>query len=63
MTAASGLIKILVFMILLLLLFWGVNIYKHIRSGGWKGFRRAVDIVGAVLLLTLFLGTLLPTLK
>ena len=56
-------IKILVFFILLLLVFWGLNIYKHIRSGGWRGFLQAVDITGGLLILGLLIMTALPLFK
>lgn len=59
----SGIIKILIFLILLMLVFWGLNIYRHIRAGGWKGFQRLVDIIGAVLLIGAFIVMLMPALK
>ncbi|MBQ8961772.1 MAG: hypothetical protein IJ071_11265 [Ruminococcus sp.] len=63
MKTAEGMIRILVFFILLLLVFWGLNVYKHIRGGGWRGLRRAVDLLGALLLLGLLLFTLMPVLR
>lgn len=56
-------IKILVFLVFLLFAAWCLNIYKHIRAGGWKGFAAAVDITGAVLLAGVFIALLLPLLK
>jgi len=59
----AGAIKMLVFFILLLLVFWMLNISKHIRAGGWKGSRQAVDIIGGLLILGLLIMTALPLFK
>jgi hypothetical protein len=48
------------FLMFMLLAFWCLNIYKHIRAGGWKGIAAAVDISGAVLLAGVFIAVLLP---
>lgn len=59
----DGLLKILIFLILLMLGAWGINTYKHIRAGGWKGFAAAVDVVGALLLAGVLVMLILPLLR
>ena len=58
-----GAIKLLVFLFVLMFLAWCLNIYRHIRAGGWKGFAAAVDIVGAVLLAGVTVAVALPLFK
>ncbi len=58
-TTGTVMIKILVFLILLLVFLWGLNIYKHIRSG-WNNTQKLFDIIGAVLLLVLLAVTTFP---
>ena len=59
----KGAVSFLVFLILLLLICWGLNIYKHIRSGSWKGLQRCADIIVTLLLAALFAGTIIPLLR
>lgn len=59
----NGLIKILLFLLLLMAAAWGVNIYRHVRAGGWKGFIAAVDVVGALMLAAAFIAVLIPIIK
>lgn len=59
----TGSLSFLAFLMFLLLAFWCINIFKHIRAGGWNGFRAAVDISGAVLLAGVFAAVILPLLK
>ena len=59
----DSLLKILLFLLLLMLGAWGVNIYRHIRAGGWKGFIAAVDVVGALMLSAAFIAVLIPIIK
>ncbi len=49
----TGMIKVLIFLILLMLFFWCLNMYRHIKSGNWKGFRRVVDITGVLFIAVL----------
>ena len=59
----EGMIKILIFFVLLLLVFWGLNVYKHIRSGSWNGKSKAFDFIGGLLILGLLVMTVLPLFK
>lgn len=59
----KGALSFLVLLILLMLLCWGLNIYKHIRSGAWKGFQRGADIAGIILIAALFIWTVIPLVR
>ncbi len=51
------------FLMVLLFVFWCLNIYRHIRAGGWKGFTAAVDVVGALIIAGLTVAVALPLFK
>ena len=55
----KGSFNILLFLLLLMLLFWGINAYKHYKKG-WTKFQKAVDIAGMILLIVLFAGMFIP---
>ncbi|MDE5569832.1 MAG: hypothetical protein K2I82_04165 [Ruminococcus sp.] len=57
-----GLVKILIFFTVLLLFFWGLNIYKHICSD-WTKFQKVTDTVGAVMLLGFLISLIIPLMK
>ncbi len=44
-----GLIELFIFFIFLMLVFWGINMYRHIKSGSWSFFQKIVDITGLIL--------------
>ena len=58
-----GLILFLVFLFVLMLLAWCLNVWRHIRAGGWKGFAAAIDIVGGLLLAGMTAALALPLLR
>ncbi len=45
LNAAEGAAELIVFFIVLILALLGINTYRHIRNGVWKGFLKAADIV------------------
>ena len=53
----------LAFLLGLMFLAWCLNIYRHIRAGGWKGFAAAVDIIGALIIAGMTVAVALPLLK
>ena len=55
----KGSFNILLFLLLLMLLFWGFNAYKHYKKG-WTKFQKAVDIIGGIFLAALFIGMFIP---
>ncbi|MDO4863238.1 MAG: hypothetical protein Q4A05_03620 [Ruminococcus sp.] len=59
----TGPLSFMAFLMFLLLAAWCVNIYRHIRAGGWKGFIAAVDVVGALILAGGFVALLVPLLR
>lgn len=61
--SAVGVIKILIFFILLMLVFWGINIYKHAKSGKWTTFMKIVDIVGVLFLAVMIILLIVPLFK
>lgn len=58
----KGMIFFLIFLIVLIFLAWCLNTYRHIRTGGWKGFIAVVDIVGALFLAVMIAVLALPIL-
>ena len=59
---AAGMVKLLIFLLVLLLFLWGLNAYKHIKNG-WTGIQKAADITGAVLLIATIAALALPLLR
>ena len=59
----TGSLSFMAFLMVLLFVFWCLNIYRHIRAGGWKGFTAAVDVVGAVIIAGLTVAVALPLFK
>ena len=59
--AAAGMVKMLIFLLVLLLLFWILNIFRHIKIG-WTRIQKAADITGAVLLIAAIAALALPLL-
>lgn len=53
-------VEMLIFLELLLLAFWLMNIYKHIRSGSWSRGEKIMDTVGTILLLGMLIGAVIP---
>ena len=53
----------LAFLLGLMFLAWCLNIYRHIRAGGWKGFVSAVDGIRPLLLAGMTVALALPLLK
>jgi len=45
LNAAEGATELIVFFIVLILALLGINTYRHISNGVWKGFLKAADIV------------------
>jgi hypothetical protein len=52
--SAEGMLQLLIFFIVLIMVFWGINLFRHAKGGKWTKFQKAVDIVGL-----LFFGVLL----
>ncbi|MCR5707326.1 MAG: hypothetical protein K6G82_03550 [Ruminococcus sp.] len=58
-----GMVVFLVFLFVLMFLAWCLNVYRHIRAGGWKGYAAVIDIVGGLLLAGMTAALALPLLK
>ncbi len=52
--SAEGMLKLIIFFIGLIMVFWGMNLFRHAKSGKWTKFQKIVDIVGL-----LFFGVLM----
>ena len=52
--SAEGMLRILIFFVGLIMVLWGINLFRHAKSGKWTKFQKAVDIVGL-----LFFGVLM----
>ena len=52
--SAEGALNMLILFIGLIMVFWGINLFRHAKSGKWTKFQKAVDVVGL-----LFFGVLM----
>lgn len=52
--SAEGMLRILIFFVGLIMVLWGINLFRHAKSGKWTKLQKAVDIVGL-----LFFGILM----
>ncbi len=50
----------MIFLLAVTLSFWGLNIFRHINSGNWRGLRKTADIAGALILLIALVGLAVP---
>ena len=57
----KGSFNILLFLLLLMFFFWGINAYKHYKNG-WTKFQKTVDITGGIFIAVLFLAVFIPLL-
>ncbi len=53
--SAEGMLRILIFFVGLIMVLWGVNLFRHAKSGKWTKFQKAVDIIGLLLFGTLMI--------
>ncbi len=60
--SAEGVLKILIFLIVLMLGAWGVNIYKHYKNG-WTKPQKIMDICGIIIIFTLLILVMIPELR
>lgn len=47
--SAEGMLRILIFFVGLIMVLWGINLFRHAKSGKWTKFQKAVDIIGLLL--------------
>ena len=47
--SAEGMLRILIFFVGLIMLLWGINLFRHAKSGKWTKFQKAVDVIGLLL--------------
>ena len=47
--SAEGALSMLILFIGLIMVFWGINLFRHAKSGKWTKFQKAVDIGGLLL--------------
>lgn len=57
----ADIIKVLIFLVVMLLIFWGLNVLKHI-SGGWTKPQKIADIAGAAMISGLLILLIIPLL-
>lgn len=58
---AAGAAKLMIFFLALILLFWGLNTYKHFK-GGWTKTQKLCDISGLLLLAAVIAMMIIPLL-
>ena len=59
---AQGMFRILIFLIVLMIAFWGINAYKHHKIGCTKA-QKMLDATGALMLAGLLAAAVIPLLK
>ncbi|MBR3900302.1 MAG: hypothetical protein IKJ60_01975 [Ruminococcus sp.] len=47
--SAEGMLRILIFFVGLIMVLWGINLFRHAKSSKWTKFQKAVDIIGLLL--------------
>ena len=47
--SAEGMLRILIFFVGLIMVLWGINLFRHAKSGKWTKFQKAVDVIGLLL--------------
>ncbi|MBO5164441.1 MAG: hypothetical protein J6B75_08420 [Ruminococcus sp.] len=60
---ADGLIRILIFLTVLMLAFWGINVFRHIKSGSWTKFQKVTDTVGVIMLVGFLISLIVPIMR
>ena len=55
-----GLIELFIFFIFLMLVFWGINMYKHIKSSRWSVFQKVADITGLIIFSVIIIMLIKP---
>lgn len=58
---AAGAAKLMIFLFVLILIFWGLNTYKHFK-GGWTKTQMVCDISGLILLAAVIAMMIIPLL-
>ena len=58
--SAAATVKVLIFFIALMLVFWGLNVYRHIKSGKWEKFQQTVDIAGLLFFAVMIILLIIP---
>lgn len=53
--SAEGMLRLMIFMIGLVAVFWGINIFRHIKNGSWTKFQKAADIIGMIIMIVLMI--------
>lgn len=53
--SAEGMLRLLIFMVGLIAVFWGINIFRHKINGNWTKFQKVADIIGMILLIVLLI--------
>lgn len=53
--SAEGMLRLLIFMVGLTAVFWGINIFRHIKNGSWTKFQKAADIIGLLMFIILLI--------
>ena len=53
--SAEGMLRLMIFMIGLVAVFWGINIFRHIKNGNWTKFQKAADIIGIIMMIIMLI--------
>lgn len=57
---AVGPLKLMIFMVVLMLVFWGINVFRHIKGGKWSKPQQTIDLAGIVMLVVLIILLVIP---
>lgn len=58
--SAVGPLKFMIFMAVLMLVLWGINVFRHIKSGSKSKAQQTMDFAGIVMLMLLIILLVIP---
>lgn len=59
-SSAEGTAKLMIFFVFLILVFWGINMYRHIKGGKWSLFQKITDIGGMIFFGIIIIAMIVP---
>lgn len=59
-SGSEGAARLLIFFVFLIFVFWGINMYRHIRNGKWSLFQKIADIGGMIFFGIIIIAMIVP---
>ncbi len=57
---AEGTAELMIFFVFLVLVFWCINTYRHIKGGKWNLFQKITDIGGIIFFGIMIIAMIIP---